>query len=99
MWLEIVPATYGTESETILIRPEQTIQTIIPAKYGTETKQVLVAPAHVVWKVGRGLYEKIDSATGEIMCRVQIPAKYETVINEYILKYEDNEDAILKLWQ
>jgi hypothetical protein len=36
-------------------------------------------PAHTVWKKGRGLIERVDHATGEIMCLVEVPATYKTV--------------------
>jgi hypothetical protein len=32
-----------------------------------------------MWKKGRGPVEKLDHATGEIMCLVEIPAKYRKV--------------------
>ncbi|ETX09241.1 MAG: hypothetical protein ETSY2_00630, partial [Candidatus Entotheonella gemina] len=32
-----------------------------------------------VWKKGRGPLERIDHATGEIMCLVEVPATYKTV--------------------
>jgi len=52
---------------------------VIPATFETVSEQVLVSPARVEWKKGRGPFEKIDAATGEIMCRVEIPAEYTTV--------------------
>ncbi|MEM8749483.1 MAG: peptidoglycan-binding domain-containing protein [Pseudomonadota bacterium] len=74
-----VPPTYETVSETILVQPEQVIKTVVPATYRTEKKQVMISPARTEWKVGRGAYEKIDEATGEIMCLVEIPAVFNTV--------------------
>jgi hypothetical protein len=32
-----------------------------------------------VWKKGRGPIEKIDAATGEIMCLVEVPATYKVM--------------------
>jgi len=40
-------------------------------------EKILVEPAKSVWKKGKGLVEKIDNLTGEIMCRVEIPAVYK----------------------
>jgi hypothetical protein len=51
----------------------------IPAKYEWVEEKVLVKPAHTVWKKGRGPIERIDHATGEIMCLVEVPATYKTV--------------------
>ncbi len=79
-----VPATYSTATETILIQPEQVVKTVVPATYRTDTKRIMISPSRVEWKAGRGAYEKIDSATGEIMCRVEIPAIYKT-INQQIV--------------
>ena len=44
----------------------------------TEEK-ILIQEAHTEWKKGRGLVEKADESTGEIMCLVEVPAKYKTV--------------------
>ncbi|MGB7286276.1 MAG: peptidoglycan-binding domain-containing protein [Salaquimonas sp.] len=82
--LEPVPPVYETVTEQILVEPEQIIKTIIPATFRNESKQVMVSPARVEWKQGRGAFEKLDSATGEIMCRVEIPAVFETVTSQII---------------
>jgi hypothetical protein len=39
----------------------------------------MVKPAHTVWKKGKGPIQRIDSATGEIMCLIEVPAEYKTV--------------------
>ena len=51
----------------------------VPAQYEMQQERVLVKEAHTVWKKGRGPIEKIDHATGEIMCLVEVPASYKTV--------------------
>ncbi|MGB1237591.1 MAG: peptidoglycan-binding domain-containing protein, partial [Pseudomonadales bacterium] len=56
----------------------------VPATYKTVTERVLVAPARTEWKKGRGPIQKIDSATGEIMCLVEIPAQYRTVTKRVV---------------
>jgi hypothetical protein len=45
---------------------------------------VLERPAHTVWKKGRGLVERVDHTTGEIMCLVEIPATYKTVTSRIL---------------
>lgn len=77
--LEIIPAEYEMVEEKILIQPEHVHLVEVPAVYNTVTEQVLDQPAHTVWKKGRGLIEKVDNATGEIMCLVEIPATYKTI--------------------
>ena len=43
-------------------------------------------PAHSEWKKGRGLIERVDNATGEILCLVDVPARYETVTKRIVTK-------------
>lgn len=77
--LEVIPATYKKVTEQIMVEPEKTVIKEIPAQYETVSEQILVKPAYTTWKKGRGPIEKIDQATGEIMCLVEVPAEYKTV--------------------
>ncbi|MCD8533918.1 MAG: peptidoglycan-binding protein [Verrucomicrobia bacterium] len=77
--LEVVPATYKTVTERVMVKPAVTNIVDIPAQYEWIEEQVLVAPARTEWKQGRGAIEKIDGATGDIMCLVTTPAQYSTV--------------------
>ena len=77
--LEVIPATYRTVEERVLVSEESERIETVPAAYGTESDRVLVKPAYTTWKKGRGPIEKIDEATGEIMCLVTVPAEYKTV--------------------
>jgi hypothetical protein len=77
--LEVVPASYQWVEEKYLVKEASTRMEQIPAKYDWKTETILVKPAYSVWKKGRGPIEKVDNATGEIMCLVEIPAVYETV--------------------
>ena len=77
--LEIVPATFKEVTERVMIRPpSQRLLTTEP-EYETVTERILVEPARQHWKRGRGPIERLDHATGEIMCLVEEPAKYRTV--------------------
>ena len=58
----------------------------IPAQYDEVEEKVLVRAAHVTWKKGRGLIEKVDNTTGEIMCLVEMPAEYKTVKRKVMVK-------------
>ncbi len=51
----------------------------VPAQYRTTNKRVLVKPAYNTWKKGHGAITRIDNMTGEIMCRVKVPAVYKNV--------------------
>ena len=74
-----VPARYETVEERIVVKEASTQVIDVPAAFRTEKQQVLVEPAKKVWKQGRGLIEKIDNVTGEILCLVEVPARYTTV--------------------
>lgn len=77
--LVVVPATYRTVTERVPVIEASTRIETVPAVYGTVTEQVMVQPAYTTWKKGRGPIEKINEATGEIMCMVTVPAEYRTV--------------------
>ncbi len=77
--LEVIPATYKWVEERVLVKPATQRLEKVPATYGTETEKVLVKAAHTMWKKGTGPIQKIDDATGEIMCLVEVPAVYKTV--------------------
>ena len=75
----VVPAEYGMVDERVLVQPASKELVEIPAVYEVIEEEVLIEPAKSEWKTGRGLIEKIDGSTGEIMCLVEVPAKYKTV--------------------
>lgn len=77
--VEVVPAQYDWAEEKVLMKPAATKLLEVPAEYEVVEEKVLVRPAQTVWKKGRGPIERIDYATGEIMCLVEEPAVYETV--------------------
>ena len=77
--LEVVPARYDWVEERVLIRPASKKLVEVPAVWETVTEKVLDRPAHTVWKTGRGPLQRVDNATGEIMCLVEVPATYRTV--------------------
>lgn len=75
----VIPASYEMVEETILVREASTKLVNVPAEYGVQTEQVIDKPAHTVWKKGTGPIQRIDEATGEIMCLVDVPARYKTI--------------------
>jgi len=54
------------------------------ATYKTVQVEQMIEPAKTVWQKGTGPVQKIDDTTGEIMCRVELPAVYETFDREVI---------------
>lgn len=82
--LEVIPAKFSSVSERVEVRPSSSRYTSTPAQYGTVTERVLVKPARQVWKKGRGPIEKMDHATGEILCLIEEPAQYKTITKQVL---------------
>lgn len=83
--IEVIPATYEWVKKTILVQEASERIEVIPAVYETVTEQVIDKPAHTKWEKGRGLVEKVNFTTGEIICLKKIPATYKT-ISKRVLK-------------
>jgi hypothetical protein len=82
--VEVVPAQYDWVEEKVLVKQASQDLVPIPAVYKDVTEKVLVRPASTTWKKGRGLIEKVDFATGEIMCLVETPAEYKFVTKKVL---------------
>ncbi len=76
---EIVPAVYETVEKTIEVKPASKKTVTIPATYEFIEDKVLVEKEKTVWKKGTNPAQKLDGATGEIMCLVKVPAVYKTI--------------------
>ena len=78
---------YGYVSKRVLVHPPKHRYQYIPAQYKHVSKRVLVKPAHYAWQKGkRGPVTRIDNMTGEILCRVKIPAVYKTVVHKVVVR-------------
>ena len=77
--IRVVPAVYEWRNEKVTVKPASTRLVTVAAVYETVTEKVEEKPAHTIWKKGRGPVERVDNATGEIMCLVEVPATYRTV--------------------
>ena len=77
--VETIPARYDWVEEQVMTQEASTRLVEVPAVYETRSEQILVRPARTEWKRGRGPIQRVDGATGEIMCLVEIPAEYKTV--------------------
>lgn len=84
--LEVSPATYEWVEEQVLAYPEHVHYEEVPAVYETVTEKVIDRPAHTVWKKGKGPIQRIDYATGEIMCLVEVPATYKTITKRILVQ-------------
>ncbi|MDF1764473.1 MAG: peptidoglycan-binding protein [Oleibacter sp.] len=80
-WTElvVVPATYKTVTETVLVKEASSRLVNVPAEYKTIVDEIVIRPAYTTWKKGTGPIQKINEATGEIMCLVEIPAETKLV--------------------
>ncbi len=81
-----VPPVYKTQTEKILVKPATEKIVTVPAVYKTVTEKILVKPAMTTWKKGRGLTEKVNGTTGEIMCLVETPPVYKTITKRVLVK-------------
>ena len=77
--VETEAAEYRWVEKQVLVKEASSRIEQVPAKYKTVTEQVIDVPAHTTWKKGTGPIQKIDEATGEIMCLVEVPATYKTI--------------------
>lgn len=83
--IEIAPAVYKWEEKKFLAKEASEKIVDIPAAYETLEEKILERAAYTTWKEGRGPIEKLDNSTGDIMCLVEVPAKYK-IITKKILK-------------
>ncbi len=83
--VSVSEAKYNWIEKEVLVREASTKLVSEPAVYETVTEQIINKPAHTVWKKGTGPIQRIDEATGEIMCLIGIPATYKT-ISKRVLK-------------
>jgi hypothetical protein len=77
--IKVQPARYEWVEKQQMIASATQKMIEVPASFETVQERVLVEDAKVVWKKGRGAVEKIDNASGVIMCLVEIPAVYKTI--------------------
>ncbi len=75
--LSVEDAKFATSEKKVMIKAASKRLVEVPAVFKTVEDKVLVEPAKSVWKKGTGPIQRIDNATGEIMCRIDTPAVYE----------------------
>jgi hypothetical protein len=83
--IETQDAQYEWVEESVLVAGASTRYESVPSVYKTETERVLDKPAHTIWKKGTGPIQRIDEATGEIMCLVEVPATYKTITKQVLV--------------
>ncbi|MDO6804481.1 hypothetical protein Q4595_18685, partial [Wenyingzhuangia sp. 1_MG-2023] len=65
------------------------------AEYETVEEKIVIRPAYSTWKKGNGPIEKIDEATGEIMCLVEVPEESKIVTKTILVKPERTEEVVI----
>lgn len=82
--LEIIPATFEWVEEQVMIKPASTMLKQVPATFETVSEEVLERAAYSYWKRGTGPKQKINNATGEIMCLIEVPPVYRMVTKQVV---------------
>lgn len=86
--IEVVPAVYETVEEQVMVQPATTRMETVPAQFETVTERVMVKPSMWVWRrASEGASSnvtRVDPASGEVLCLVEIPAEYQTVTKQVI---------------
>ncbi len=82
-----IPAKYRTVTKKILVSEGTEKLITIPAQYKQSGQKVLIAPARTEWKKTR--CEDRGCNQSEVVCLVEIPAKYKTVMKRVVAKPEN----------
>ncbi len=80
----ITPPQFEDINKTVVVKPAYTKLTIVPATFKTEEERVMITPPKSVWKKGTNPAQKVDGATGDIMCLVKVPATYKSMKREVL---------------
>jgi hypothetical protein len=83
--VETIPAKYEVVDDRVMVKEPSKRLEEIPAKYEWTDEKVLIEESHTEWRPGRGDIERMDSATGEILCLVEVPASYKTVRKQVLV--------------
>ncbi len=91
--IKVAPAQFEEAEETVVVTQASKKKVYKPAEYEVVEEKIEIEPAKAVWKKGDGPITKIDNSTGEIMCLIQVPAKYK-VIKKTVLKTPPSIDLV-----
>ncbi len=93
--LIVVPTTYKVVEEQVIVKEASTKLVKLPAEYETVEEKIVIQPAYTTWKKGRGPIEKLNEATGEIMCLVEVPEESKIVEKTVLVKPERTEEVTI----
>ena len=91
--IKIAVAQFDQVDTVETIKEASKKKVLIKAEYEVIEEKIEVEPAKAVWKKGTGPVSRIDNSTGDIMCLVQIPAKYK-IIKKTVLKTPAKIDSV-----
>lgn len=91
--IKIADAQFEEAQENVVIKQASKKKVYKAAEYEVIEEKIEIEPAKAVWKKGDGPITKIDNSTGEIMCLIQVPAKYK-VIKKTVLKAPSAIDLV-----
>ena len=83
--IEVTPAKFEWVEKKVLVKEESEKIVDVPAVYQTKQEKVLERAAYTTWKKGRGPIERIDNSTGDIMCLIEVPAKYKILKKQVLV--------------
>ena len=83
--IKIIAPQFEDTQEIVVVKQASKKKVYKPAEYETIEEKIEIEPAKAVWKKGDGPITKIDNSTGDIMCLVQVPAKYQ-IVKKTVLK-------------
>ena len=76
---QVISANFETKEEKVELVPASKKVIQVDAEYKYVEEKVLIEEAKSIWKKGKNPTQKLSGATGEIMCLVNVPAKYKTI--------------------
>jgi len=91
--IKIAKAQFEEVEETVVVKQASKKKVYKPAEYEVIEEKIEIEPAKAVWKKGDGPISKIDNSTGEIMCLIQVPAKYK-IIKKTVLKSDSSIELV-----
>jgi len=91
--IKVAAAQFEEAEETVVVTQASKKKVYKAPEYEVVEEKIEIEPAKAVWKKGDGPISKIDNSTGEIMCLVQVPAKYK-VIKKTVLKTPSSIDLV-----
>lgn len=79
-------AQYGWSTKKVMVKPVTYSYQYVPAQYKRVKERIMTKPSYYTWRKGKGKITRIDHLTGEVLCKVKIPAAYKTVFRKVLVR-------------